>query len=83
MQPPQSNNLYGSQVMNNNPQTNVNYNVLQKQQQKNDMKSILIASAREKMEARYLKERKIISQEAMKLKNYKNQFGIESEKMNN
>lgn len=83
MQPPQSNNLYGSQVMNNNPQTNVNYNVLQKQQPENDMKNILIASAREKMEARYLKERKIISQQAMKLKNYKNQFGIESEKMNN
>lgn len=57
MQPQQSNsNVYGNQVMNNNPQTNSNYNLLQKQQQpENDMKNILIASAREKMEGRYLK----------------------------
>ena len=54
MQPQQSNsNVYGNQVMNNNPQTNSNYNLLQKQQQpENDMKNILIASAREKMEGR-------------------------------
>ena len=78
MQPQQSNsNVYGNQVMNNNQQTNSNYNLLQKQQQpENDMKNILIASAREKMEGRYLKERKIINQQAMKLNNYKNHLEL-------
>lgn len=82
IQPPMSNiNVYGNKIMNNNPQTN--YNQLQKQQPETEIKNILIVNAREKMEAKYLKERKIINQQGMKLNNYKNQFGIEMEKINN
>ena len=80
------NNIYGNSGMNmstipkSNP--NMNYSQYQTGNPEDEMKNILINEAREKVEAKYLKVRKTLSQQNMKLKNYQNQFGIESEKIN-
>ena len=80
------NNIYGNSGMNMNtiPKSNpnMNYSQFQTGNPEDEMKNILINEAREKVEAKYLKVRKTLSQQNMKLKNYQNQFGIESEKIN-
>ena len=85
--PQQTNNIYGNGGMNmsNIPKSNANMNYSQYQtgNPEDEMKNILINEAREKVEAKYLKVRKTLCQQNMKLKNYQNQFGIESEKINN
>lgn len=85
--PPQTNSIYGNTGMNmsNVPKanTNVNYSQFQTGNPEDEMKNILINEAREKVEGQYIKVRKTLGQQNMKLKNYQNQFGIECEKINN
>ena len=79
------NNLYGTNnTMNTNPPNNTGaFSQYQKGNPEDEVKQILINEAREKVEPKLLKETKSVSQQAVKLNNYLNQFKIDTEKITN